>query len=122
MKASGKMGGHLQQEFGLAYMNFGITFNSGTYSAYDDKPFYEVHQSYPGTYEYILSKCKDRNFFLDLRIPEVKKIFDSRAGFRSIGSMPQEVTQFSEMRLTENFDLIAFITVSHHSIRNVDAK
>jgi len=116
-KTTGKMGSFLKYDFGNDYLAIGFTFNKGTYAAYGSKKFYEVHPSYIGTHEYLLSKCKFQNFILDLRQPEINAEFQASRGFRSIGSMPQETTQFSEMVLANNFDLIAYIENSTHTER-----
>jgi hypothetical protein len=42
-------------------------------------------------------------------------LVNSPKGFRSIGSRPQETTQFSEMILSDNYDLIAYLKNSLHT-------
>ncbi|RFS17718.1 erythromycin esterase family protein [Emticicia sp. C21] len=114
-KASGKMGNYLSKALGNDYLVVGTTFNSGTYSAYGDKEFYEVHPSFVGTYEYIFSKAKYKDFIVDLRNKDIRNILPTISGFRSIGSRPQETTQFAEITLTEHFDLIAYLEKSAHT-------
>jgi len=114
-KISGKMRSFLRADLAGDYLAIGFTFNKGTYAAYGAEKFYEVHPSYVGTYEYLFSKCKFKNFILDLRQPEIASEFQFSRGFRSIGSMPQETTQFSETILSNNFDLIAYIERSTHT-------
>jgi erythromycin esterase-like protein len=119
-KASGKMGSFLKNWFADKYIVFGFTFNKGTYSAYGPEKYYEVHPSYVGTYEYLFSKCKFKNFLLDLRAINWIPILDTTAGFRSIGSRPQETTQFMEIILKNHFDVIAYIEKSTHTIPLTD--
>ncbi|HMG90951.1 MAG TPA: erythromycin esterase family protein [Chryseolinea sp.] len=114
-RATGKMGQFLKSANGTEYLNIGFTFNTGSYAAYGDKKYYEVHPSYVGTYEYLFSKAKVDNFILDLRQPSIKVIVSSSKGFRSIGSRPQETTQFSETMLSDNYDLIAYLEISTHT-------
>ena len=114
-KTSGKMGSFLKANLADDYLAIGFTFNKGTYAAYGAEKFYEVHPSYVGTYEYLLSKCKFKNFILDLRQPEIAAEFHTSRGFRSIGSRPQETTQFSETILSNNFDLVAYIERSTYT-------
>jgi len=114
-KISGKMGSFLKANLPGDYLAIGFTFNKGTYAAYGAKKFYEVHPPYAGTYEYLFSKCKFQNFILDMRQPEIAAEFQISRGFRSIGSMPQETTQFSETMLSNNFDLIAYIEKSTYT-------
>lgn len=115
-KATGKMGRFLQAKYPGNYLTFGFTFNTGTYSAYGEKPYYEVHPSYVGTYEYLFSKSKFDNYILDLRQPKINLIVNAPRGFRSIGSRPQETTQFSEITLSNHFDVIAYIKNSEHTV------
>lgn len=114
-KASGKMGQFLKSINGNDYLNIGFTFNTGSYAAYGDRRYYEVHPSYVGTYEYLFSKANVDNFILDLRQPAIKAIVSQSKGFRSIGSKPQETTQFSETTLLESYDLIAYLENSIHT-------
>jgi erythromycin esterase len=114
-KASGKMGQFLKSTFGNEYINIGFTFNTGSYAAYGEKKYYEVHPSHVGTYEYLFSKANVDNFIVDLRQPLINVIVNSSKGFRSIGSRPQETTQFSETILSDNYDLIAYLENSLHT-------
>lgn len=116
-KESGKMGSYLAKIFEKDYLVIGATYNTGTYSAYGDKAFYEVYPSFTGTYEYLFSKARYKNFLLDIRNAEVKKILPYLAGFRSIGSRPQETTQFADITLAEHFDVIAYVEKSVHTKR-----
>jgi len=114
-KASGKMGSFLSGWYGQKYIVAGFTFNTGSYSAYGPEKYYEVHPSFTGTYEYFFSKSKFRNFLLDIRNINEIPILNSTAGFRSIGSRPQETTQFTEINLKKHFDVIAYIENSVHT-------
>jgi len=114
-KASGKMGDFLSRRYGKSYLAVGFTFNNGSYSAYGPKKYYDVHPSYAGTYEYLFSKSRFKNFLLDLRTINDIPILDRMAGFRSIGSRPQETTQFTEIEIKKNFDLIVYLDNSVHT-------
>ncbi|PWK50796.1 erythromycin esterase family protein [Pleionea mediterranea] len=114
-RVTGSMGGYLSNQFDNDYFTIGITFQSGTYSAYGDKPYYEVHEPYVGTYEYFLSKSQYDNFILSFQqasgIYELKKV----SGFRMIGSRPQEVTQFAKINIRQHFDAVLFLRHSAHT-------
>ena len=114
-KASGKMGSFLSDWYGTKYLVFGFTFNNGSYSAYGPEKYYEVHPSYMGTYEYFFSKSKFKNYLLDIRTINNIPMLNTTAGFRSIGSQPQETTQFTEISLKRHFDVIAYIENSVHT-------
>lgn len=114
-EAGGKTGSFLKRWYGEDYVSFGFTYKKGTYSAYGSEPFYEVHPPYVGTYEYFFSKGQHKNFILDLREPLNIPILNQRSGFRSIGSRPQEVTQFYEMDLKKHFDAVVFLDTSRHT-------
>jgi erythromycin esterase len=114
-KATGKMGDFLKTMFANDYLTVGFTFNTGTYAAYGEKRYYDVHPSYVGTYEYLFSKSKFQNYMVDLRHPKMASLVSASKGFRSIGSRPQETTQFAETFLHNNFDVIAYIEKSKHT-------
>jgi erythromycin esterase len=114
-KASGKMGFYLKDWYGDKYLVFGFTYNKGSYSAYGPKKHYEVHPSFVGSYEYYFSKSKFKNYFLDIKNITDIDILNQPAGFRSIGSRPQETTQFTEINLKNHFDVIAYIEKSLHT-------
>jgi erythromycin esterase len=114
-KASGKMGQKLTEKFGDKYRVFGFTYKSGSYSAYGPEKYYEVHPPYVGTYEYFFSKCKTKNYILDIRDAKDMSILNVPSGFRSIGSRPQETTQFTEINLKDHFDAIVYIDHSDHT-------
>jgi erythromycin esterase len=115
-KASGKMGYFLKETFGDQYLTVGFTYNQGTYSAYGPAQFYEVHPSFAGTYEYYFSKAKFKNYFLDIKRINDIGFLNKPAGFRSIGSRPQETSQFTEINLKDHFDVIAYIENSTHTV------
>lgn len=107
--SAGKMGYFLARLYYSDYRTIGFTFNQGTYAAYGERSQYEVHPSYSGTYEYLFSKSKFKNFYLDLSAIEDVPYLNEMQGFRAIGSRPQETTQFFEMNLTSNFDIMIYI-------------
>jgi erythromycin esterase len=114
-KASGKMGYFLKEMYGDKYLPFGFTYSKGTYSAYGPEKYYEVHPPFAGTYEYFLSKASYKNFFLDLKSANEIDLINKPAGFRSIGSRPQETTQFTEINLKNHFDVVVYIENSVHT-------
>jgi erythromycin esterase len=114
-KADGKMGKSLHSWYGDKYLAVGFTYNTGSYSAYGSEKYYEVHPSFTGTYEYYFSKCKSNNFLLDLRNMRGIDILKNASGFRSIGSRPQETTQFAEIRLMDHFDVIVYLEKSAYT-------
>jgi len=115
-KATGKMGYYLTQAYGERYVAVGFTFGEGTYSAYGPTNPYQVHRPYPGTSEYIFTKMAPDNFMLDIRPPQIREVFKGPLGFRTIGSRPQETTQFSDIVLPLNFDVILFLTKSVNTV------
>jgi erythromycin esterase len=115
-KASGKMGYFLKEGYGDKYLTFGFTYNKGSYSAYGPEQHYEVHPSFVGTYEYYFSKSKFKNYLLDIRDVRDIEILSKPAGFRSIGSRPQETTQFTEINLRNHFDVIVYLENSKPTV------
>jgi len=116
-KASGKMGSVLSGIYNEKYLAVGFTYNTGSYSAYGAKKYYEVYPSYPGTYEYLFSKSRSKNFILDIRKNHGLQFLNHPSGFRSIGSRPQETTQFAEINITDHFDIVIYIEHSDHTTR-----
>jgi erythromycin esterase len=114
-EAGGKMGTPLSVRYKENYISIAFTYNTGTYSAYGPKAFYDVHPSYIGTYEYYFSKSKHRNFLLDLREVDDIPILNQKNGFRSIGSRPQETTQFYEIDIKDHFDVVVYLERSNHT-------
>jgi hypothetical protein len=58
---------------------------------------------------------KPGNFILDIRPSQLHEVFKRPLGFRSIGSRPQETTQFADIYLQSHFDIIVFTTKSAHT-------
>ena len=114
-KTGGKMGTMLSTRYKEKYISIGFTYNKGTYSAYGPKEFYEVHPSYIGTYEYYFSESNYQNFLLDLRDVAEIPILNKKNGFRSIGSRPQETTQFYEINIKDHFDAVIYMEKSKHT-------
>lgn len=114
-EAGGKTGSFLSRWYKEDYISFGFTYKTGTYSAYGSEPFYEVHPPHLGTYEYFFSKSGYTNFILDLRSVSDIPILNQRAGFRSIGSRPQETTQFYEIDIKRHFDVVVYLETSKHT-------
>ena len=65
-----------------------------------------MHPPYIGTYEYFLGKSKYKNLILDLRKMKDEPILMKASVFRSFGSHPQDVTQFQEIEILNQFDAI----------------
>jgi erythromycin esterase len=114
-RLNGRMGFFLAQMFKENYLNIAYTFRTGTYSAYGDKPHYDVHEPHMGTYEYFLSKCKYSNYVIDLKQAKKIPLLNQKSGFRLIGSRPQEGLQFSEINIVEVFDMLIYLNQSKHS-------
>jgi hypothetical protein len=72
---------------------------------------YEVHPPYLGTYEYFLSKSRFNNFIIDLRKSDIDYL-NKKAGFRVLGSRPQEASQFVEVNLKSLFDILIYLDKS----------
>lgn len=107
--SEGKMGYYLEQLYNNNYYTIGFTFNKGSYAAIGEKSQYDVHPSYSGTYEYLFSKSTFNNFYLQLNATYDIPYLQEMQGFRTIGSRPQETSQFFEINLTSNFDIILFL-------------
>lgn len=103
------MGGYLSRRFGEAYVAVGFTFDDGYYSAYGPALRYEVHRGYPGTHEYVLAIADADVFLLDLAALPSGHALHQILGFRYIGSMPQQFTQFLPHRLAAHFDVVGFV-------------
>lgn len=116
-KSYTKAGHYLKNFLNDAYLSIGFTFNKGTYSAYGEKEFYSVDASYSGTYEYLFSQSKYKNYFLNLSQITDIPLLDKKSGFRIIGSRPQENGQFFEMNLKSNFDVLFYLSESEHTKR-----
>jgi erythromycin esterase len=114
-KSRGKMGSYLHDAISANYLPIGFTFGTGTYSAYGSNNPYKVHAPYIGTCEYLFNKTRLQVFALDLRLNALNFMSTSDLGFRSIGSRPQESTQFAEIKLQSHFDAIVYIQKSTHT-------
>jgi erythromycin esterase-like protein len=114
-KSVGKMGSYLLQASNMDYLPIGFTVGEGTYSAYGPSNPYRIHSPYIGTWEYLFSKMGMSAFTLDTRLKALNSLSTSNFGFRSIGSRPQESTQFAEIKLRSHFDAIVYIQESMHT-------
>ena len=110
-KSSAVQGGYLNQMYGKDYINIGFTYRTGHYAADGPKKMYEVHPPYLGTYEYFLSKSRFNNFIIDLRKSDIDYL-NKKAGFRVLGSRPQEASQFVEVNLKSLFDILIYLDKS----------
>jgi erythromycin esterase len=110
-KSSAVQGGYLNQMYGKDYVNIGFTYRTGHYAADGPKKMYEVHPPYLGTYEYFLSKSRFNNFIIDLRKSDIDYL-NKKAGFRVLGSRPQEGSQFVEVNLKSLFDILIYLDKS----------
>ena len=113
-KTGESMGYYLKNTYQNKYLAFGFTYGSGTYSAVQPDGVYKVHASYPGTYEFLFSKCKTPNFYIDIRNTEIAYLKEKN-DFRLIGSRPQEHTQFATHDLKAHFDIIVYLATSKHT-------
>jgi erythromycin esterase len=114
-KSSAVQGGYLNQMFGKDYVNIGFTYRAGHYAADGPEKVYEVHPPYLGTYEYFLSKSRFNNFIIDLRKNDIDYL-NKKAGFRVIGSRPQEGSQFVEVNLKSLFDILIYLDKSEPTV------
>ena len=103
------MGAHLSRQLHDDYLAVGFTFNRGYYSAYGPALRYVVQPGFPGTHEYLLSRQRRGAYLLALdSLPRTHPLRQV-AGFRYIGSRPQQLNQFHPHRLDDHFDVIGFV-------------
>ena len=119
MKTNQMMGNHLAQKLGADYVNFGFAFFDGNFTAAGSKGLtsYEAVQAYPGTLEYLLEQMKEPIFILDLK--KIKSVNDKdvewlkeRLPYRMVGAMGGMTNEFSEGKITDDFDYLIFIRTS----------
>ena len=114
-KSSAVQGGYLNQMYGKDYVNIGFTYRAGHYAADGPKKVYDVHPPYLGTYEYFLSRSRFNNFIIDLRKSDIEYL-NKKAGFRVLGSRPQEGSQFVEVNLRSLFDVLIYLDKSEPTV------
>ena len=101
--------------YGKDYVNIGFTYRAGHYAADGPKKVYDVHPPYLGTYEYFLSKSRFKNFIIDLRKSDMDYL-NKKAGFRVLGSRPQEGSLFVEVNLKSLFDILIYLDESEPTV------
>jgi erythromycin esterase-like protein len=104
----GAMGSTLAASLGTAYVAIGFSFHDGSYSAYGPHNPYRVHASYEGTHEHVLRMLEPATVLVELARVPASHPLRGLAGFRYMGSRPQEFTQFFPLRLTDHFDWVGF--------------
>jgi erythromycin esterase len=114
-KSTSVQGGYLNQMYGKDYVNIGFTYRAGHYAADGPEKVYDVHPPYLGTYEYFLSKSRFNNFIIDLRKSDIDYL-NMKAGFRVLGSRPQEGSQFVEVNLKSLFDVLIYLDKSEPTV------
>ena len=114
------MGQFLKETFGADYISIGFTFHQGEYTAWGKNRLshYEAQKSYSGTYEYFFASINEPIFLLDLRklspVNDANKWLHENLEFRTTGAV-KNPEEFSEIRITDNFDIIIFINETDYS-------
>ena len=123
MKTNQMMGYHLAQKLGNDYTTIGFTFYNGNFTAAGSKGLtsYEAQQGYPGTLEYLLEQMKEPIFILDLKKIKTDNNKDiewitQRLSYRRVGAMGGIPNEFSEGKISDDFDYLIFIKTSTSSI------
>jgi erythromycin esterase len=107
-RAPGAMGASLAERLGADYLAVGFTFGRGHYSAYGREHRYPVQPGFPGSHEHVLARGPG-SFLVSLPSLPPGHPLRGIAGFRSIGSRPQRLSQFHPTRLAEHFDVVGFV-------------
>lgn len=122
MKTNKVMGAHLSQKLGDDYTTFGFAFFDGTYTAAGSKGLtsYDAMQAYPGTLEYLLEQLKEPIFILDLKKiksdnPKDIEWLTKQLEYRRVGAMGGMQNEFSESKVSDDFDYLIFIKTSSPS-------
>jgi len=122
MKTNQMMGSHLAQKLGNDYTTFGFAFFDGSYTATGGKGLtsYDAIQAYPGTLEYLLEQLKEPIFILDLKKiksenPKGLEWLTGQIEYRRVGAMGGMQNEFSESKVSDDFDYLIFIKTSSPS-------
>ena len=123
MKTNQMMGYHLAQKLGNDYITFGFTFYDGNFTATGSKGLtsYDAQRGYPGTLEYLLEQLNEPIFILDLKKIKADNNKDiewiiQRLAYRRVGAMGGIPNEFSEGKISDDFDYLIFIKSSTSSV------
>jgi erythromycin esterase len=122
MKTNQMQGAHLAQKLGNDYVTFGFSFFDGNYTAAGNKGLtsYEAVKAYPGTLEYLLNQLNDPIFIIDLKKIKSDNHKDTewllgQLEYRRVGAMGGNPIEFSESKISDDFDYLIFIKTSSSS-------
>jgi erythromycin esterase len=122
MKTNQMQGAHLAQKLGDDYVTFGFSFFDGSYTAAGSKGLgsYDAVQAYPGTLEYLLEQLKEPIFILDLKKIKSDNHKDTewllgQLEYRRVGAVGGNPIEFSESKISDDFDYLIFIKTSSPS-------
>ena len=122
MKTSQMQGAHLAQKLGDDYVTFGFSFFDGSYTAAGSNGLgsYDAVQAYPGTLEYLLEQLKEPIFILDLKRIKSDNHKDTewllgQLEYRRVGAVGGNPIEFSESKISNDFDYLIFIKTSSPS-------
>ena len=122
MKTDNMQGFHLAQKLGDDYTTFGFAFSEGSYTAAGNKGLtsYDAVKAYPGTLEYLLNQLNEPIFILDLKKIKSDKHKDTewllgQLEYRQVGAVGGNPIQFSERKISDDFDYLIFIKISSPS-------
>jgi erythromycin esterase len=117
------MGYHLAQKLGDDYVSIGFTFYNGSFTASGNKGYtsYDAIQAYPGTLEYLLEQLNEPIFILDLKKIKSENNKDNewltqQLAYRRVGAMGGIPNEFSEGKVSDDFDYLIFIKSSTSSV------
>ncbi|WP_395373842.1 erythromycin esterase family protein [Marinicella sp. W31] len=114
-KKPSAMGAWIDSSLGDQYIALGLSFDTGTYSAYGPENPYPVHPSFSGSHEDILKSAASEPFLIRLSdLPDHHPLLEQRE-FRFIGSQPQTYSQFYPHVLKEHFNIIGFTHNTSHT-------
>ncbi|MBL1409029.1 erythromycin esterase family protein [Sphingobacterium faecale] len=121
-KTDQKQGEHLAKQLGDDYVTFGFTFFDGSFTATGKKGLtsYDAVEAYPGTLEYLLDQVKEPVFILDLKKIKLDNNKETewlleQLEYRRTGAMGGNTIEFSESKISEDFDYLIFIKSSSPS-------
>ena len=122
MKTNQMQGAHLAQTLGDDYVTFGFSFFDGSYTAAGSNGLgsYDAVQAYPGTLEYLLEQLEEPFFILDLKKIKSDNHKDTewllgQLEYRRVGAVGGNPIEFSESKISDDFDYLIFIKTSSPS-------
>lgn len=122
METNQMQGDHLAQKLKDDYVTFGFSFYDGSYTAVGKKGLtsYDAVKAYPGTLEYLLEQVQEPMFILDLKKAKSDKHKDiewllGKLEYRRTGAGGGNPIEFSEGKISEDFDYLIFIKTSSPS-------